>query len=122
MLLKEYKLIKSPQQMLIELKENMRGGTGTVTLQHLLNADEINAKCRLCARMTLPPQSSIGLHQHNNEDEIYIITRGQGQLNDGSTIQVVSAGDTILTGNGEQHSLHNHTDTDLELIAVIILY
>ena len=100
----------------------MRGGTGSVTVRTYFTPEEITAKTRLCARLTLPPGASIGLHQHEGEDEVYIILAGDGLLDDGKTRQPVRAGDAILTGNGESHAIANSGTTDLEIIAVIMKY
>lgn len=115
-------MIRTAKEMSVETRPAMRGGTGSVTVQHLFKKEEITARSRLCARLTLPPGASIGPHQHEGEDEIYIITHGTGILDDGTNRTPVSAGDAILTGNGESHSIANNGDTDLELIAVIMCY
>lgn len=108
--------------MSVECRPNMRNGVGTVTLRHFFKTEEMTAKSRLCARLTLPPGASIGPHEHSGEDEVYIILRGTGLLDDGNTRSPVAEGDAILTGNGESHSLINTGSGELELIAVIMKY
>ena len=105
-----------------EVREAMRGGPGSVTIEHFFSKEEFTANSRLCATLTLPPGAGIGSHQHEKEDEVYIITSGTGLLDDGTGEQRVSAGAAILTGNGESHSIRNDGDEDLELIAVIMCY
>ena len=115
-------MIRKAAEMDTENRPAMRGGAGTVTLQHFFKQDEITAKSRLCARLTLPPGASIGSHQHVGEDEVYIVTKGSGLLDDGTVKTQVSTGDAILTGKGESHSIANNGITDLEIIAVIMCY
>ena len=115
-------MIKQPSQMETEIRTAMRGGAGSITIRHVFKKEEITAKTRLCAQLTLPPGASIGAHQHVAEDELFIITKGSGLLDDGKTKTPVSAGDAILTGNGESHAIANTGATDLEIIAVIICY
>jgi mannose-6-phosphate isomerase-like protein (cupin superfamily) len=105
-----------------EVRQEMRGGVGTVTLQHFFKREEFKAKSRLCARLTLPPGASIGTHQHDQEDEVYIVTKGSGILDDGTTKTVVNTGDAILTGRGESHAISNTGAINLELIAMIMCY
>jgi len=100
----------------------MRGGTGTVTVQHFFKQDAFTAKCRLCARLLLPPGASIGPHQHEREDEVYIVVKGTGLLEDGGTRTRVSAGDAILTGKGASHAIANAGTDTLEIVAVIMCY
>lgn len=115
-------MIRKANQMETEVRNAMRGGVGSVTVQHFFKADEITAKSRLCARLTIPPGASIGTHQHSGEDEVYIVTKGSGILDDGITKTRVNIGDAILTGKGESHSIANTGPTDLEIIAVIMCY
>lgn len=115
-------MIHTEREMKQEIRESMRGGTGSVTIRHIFTKDEFSAKTRLCARLTIPPGASIGPHQHETEDEVYIITRGTGVLNNGINETKVARGDAILTGNGESHSIKNDGVEDLELIAVIMCY
>ena len=106
----------------VEVRERMRGGEGTVTIRHFFAKEEFAAPVRLCARMTLPPGASIGPHQHATEDEVYIVERGTGLLDDGRTRERLNPGDAILTGRGESHSVLNDGTEPLEITAVIALY
>lgn len=105
-----------------EIREQMRGGKGSIKITHILKQDELKGKCRLCAQMSLEPGSSVGLHRHENEEEIYYITRGKGLVNDNGTETEVNAGDVVLTPDGEEHSIENIGDEPLEFTAVILLY
>jgi mannose-6-phosphate isomerase-like protein (cupin superfamily) len=115
-------MIRNPSQMETEIRANMRGGSGSVTVQHLFKQGDFKAKSRLCARLSLPPGASIGMHKHDAEDEVYIVLLGEGEVDDGQTRAPVSQGDAILTGNGECHAIRNTGTTALELIAVIMSY
>ena len=115
-------MIRTRDAMPVEVRHAMRGGTGTVTVRHLFTKEETTAKTRLCARLTLPPGASIGPHQHDGEDEIYYILAGSGVLDDGLARTPVTAGDAVLTGRGESHSIANAGACDLEILAVIMCY
>jgi len=115
-------MIKKKASQEIEKREAMRGGAGTVTIRHYLKPEEIKARTRLCAELTLPPGASIGTHDHAEEDEIYIIQKGQGFMTDGDKEFAVTAGDAILTGQGASHSIKNTGTEDLVVTAVIIKY
>ena len=115
-------MIRKGNDMVSEVRAEMRGGKGSVTIRHFFKQGEIKAKCRLCSRLILPPGASIGPHKHEAEDELYIIERGVGILDDGCNKIKVEPGDAILTGNGECHSISNAGNEPLELIAVIMSY
>lgn len=115
-------MIRKAAEMQVETRENMRGGRGAISFRHYFSKDEITARTRLCAELTMPPGASIGTHQHTGEDEVYIVTHGSGLLDDGSSKTRVAAGDAVLTGLGASHALINDTQDDLRLIAVIMCY
>jgi len=115
-------MIRKANDLESETRVEMRGGKGAVTIRHFFKPGEIKAKCRLCSRLILPPGAGIGPHKHETEDELFIIERGVGILDDGRSKTKVEPGDAILTGNGESHSISNAGNEPLELIAVIMCY
>ena len=115
-------MIRRESDMRGEVRNEMRGGTGAVSIRHYFGKEEFTAACRLCAKLVIPPGASIGRHAHEAEDEVYIITRGQGVLDDGQSESTVSAGDAILTGKGGSHAIRNSGTEDLEMTAVIVCY
>ena len=106
----------------VSTRENMRGGTGTVRIEHYWTKDELKGKTRLCAKLVLQPGTSIGFHDHVDEEEVFIVVRGQGRVTDGEREELVSEGDTILTGDGAGHAVEAVGDEALELVAVIVQY
>jgi len=106
--------------MTVETRDNMRGGTGAITFQHLFKAEEFASRVRLCAKLTVPPGASIGMHTHEQEDEIYLILAGTGVLSDGAAESRVAAGDAVLTGRGGSHAVRNDGSEPLEIAAVIV--
>ncbi len=106
----------------VDLRENMRGGKGTVRIEHFWKAEELKGKTRLCARLTLGPGCSIGFHEHKDEEEVFIVIRGRGRIQDGDAPVEVEAGDTILTGDGNGHAVECIGDEPLELVGVIVQY
>ncbi|MCM8773065.1 MAG: cupin domain-containing protein [candidate division WOR-3 bacterium] len=115
-------MIRRKNEMEIEEREKMRGGDGIIKILHFFKKEEFNANVRLCAKLIIPPFCSIGLHQHLDEDEVYIIVKGKGILFDGKQEHIVLEGDAILTGKGESHSIKNIGEDDLEIIAFISKY
>jgi len=115
-------MIKRMHEMKTEIREQMRGGKGSVELVHILNKDEMKGKVRLFAKIVLNPGCSIGLHEHVDEEESYYILKGKGTVTDNGKTSSVQAGDVILTGGGASHSIENTGDEPLEFIAVVMLY
>ena len=115
-------MTRKSNEVRVDVRENMRGGNGKVTLLHSFNEAEIESKVRVCARIDLGPGCSIGEHDHTGEDEIYYIICGTGKVSDNGTDVIVTAGDAVLTGKGEVHSIENVGKDLLSLVAVVIKY
>lgn len=115
-------MIKKKEKMEVEEREKMRGGQGVIKILHYFKSNEFKANIRLCAKLIIEPGNSIGLHQHLDEDEVFIILKGEGILSDGKEEYKVKEGDAILTGNGEFHSIKNTGKENLEIIAFIAKY
>lgn len=115
-------MIARSNALLTEIRENMRGGKGTVKLEHWFKPEAFSAKVRLCTRMTLAPGSSIGNHIHETEDEIYLVLSGNGLIEENGKWVPIHPGDAILTGKGGTHGVENNGSEPLVIAAVIMLY
>lgn len=115
-------MIHASNEMAVELRENMRGGKGTITIKHLFIQDELTGKARLAAEITIPAGGSIGFHQHDQEEEIYYIISGKGRVLDQDITKEVGPGDAILTGGGKGHAVENAGTEPLVMMAVILLF
>lgn len=115
-------MIKRMEDMAKEIRERMRGGKGSVQIQHIFTQDELTGKCRLFARVTLEPGCSIGIHNHDREEEIYYIISGKATVDDNGNVQELRPGDAVITGNGAYHAIENTGTEELVLMAVILLF
>lgn len=98
----------------------MRGGDGEVKIEHFWEpGTELASGARMCARLTLEPGCSIGFHEHDREEEIFVIVRGTAEIDDNGTKSVLGAGDCVLTGGGAGHAVRSLGPETLEMIAVI---
>jgi mannose-6-phosphate isomerase-like protein (cupin superfamily) len=118
----DVRMIKRANDMIKELRHEMRGGKGSVELMHVFNKDEMTGKARLFAKITLNPGCSIGMHEHDKEEEIYYVISGKGIINDNGNIKELNSGDASITGNGASHSIENNGSEPLELLAAILLF
>ena len=107
----------------IDKRDNMRGGPGTATVEHIFKKGEFGGPhFRAFARLILPPGAGVGLHAHEGDDEAWLIVRGRGQVSDSGVTTEVGEGDAILTGKGNSHSITNTGVDTLEAIAIIVAY
>jgi mannose-6-phosphate isomerase-like protein (cupin superfamily) len=108
-------------EMKKEDKEKLRDGKGTTHFTYLLDAaNEKNA--RMFAELTLAPGDSIGYHDHKSETEYYFVLSGTGLVNDNGKEVTVGPGDSVITGNGDAHSVTCTGSVPLVFLAVIVTY
>ncbi len=115
-------MIKRIADMEKEVREKMRGGSGSVEILHIFRKEELKGKVRLLARLRLGPGSSIGYHMHEGEEEIFYILSGKGLVTEQGVSSPVGPGDAVLTGGGGGHSIENQDAEPLEFIATILVY
>jgi len=115
-------LLKKSDQMVVELREQMRGGQGTIEIKNIFQVEELKGKVRLFAEITLPSGASIGFHHHEQEEEVYYFLSGVGIVDDNGITREVKAGEVLLTGDGAGHAVRNTGTELLKILAVILLY
>lgn len=108
------------EDMITTERAHARGGEGTIYMTDFLSSEDACGKGRLFSRLLLPPGTSMGMHGHAGEFEVYYFLSGEALVGDGREEIPMHPGDTYLCRDGEEHSLKNAGDTDLELIAVIL--
>ncbi len=115
-------MIKRNSEMNVSVRENMRGGDGSVIITDILNRDEYKGNCRLLGVITLESGCSIGKHIHENEEEVFYIIEGTATYNDNGKEVTLNVGDSCVCLGGEEHSIANKTDKTLKVFAVILTY
>ena len=113
-------MIKNFEDFKTELRENMRGGDGTVVVSSFVSAEELNGKGRLFGKIVLKPGCGIGFHVHETDSELFYIIKGSAVYDDNGTKTTVTAGNVTLTPAGTGHSIKNEGTEDVELIALIV--
>ena len=112
-------MITRKNEMPVDVKVAMRGGPGEAVLTALTPA--LPAHTRLFSTITLKPGCGIGYHVHENETEMFYFASGAGRVCDDGEWYDVAAGDSMTTAGGHGHAVENTGDTDLVLVAVIVL-
>ena len=107
--------------MEIVYEENPCGGVGKMKIEKLLDDRQMNGKCKMYARVTLPPGATLGYHEHHGNAEAYFILSGSGVYDDAGAKRVIKAGDVTYTPDGSGHGLDNSEGKeDIVFMALII--
>ncbi len=104
-----------------QVRQAMRGGGGSVFFRDLVPAEAMPCKTRLLSELTLKKGDSVGQHGHEGEAEIFYILSGTATVLDGGVEKLLNAGDVAITDGNAPHALANNHDTDLVVLAMIVL-
>ncbi len=113
-------MVIEKKDMVLQERENMRGGDGVVKLFHALPEGQLPPHIRLLSPIVLEKGCGIGDHAHNGETEVFYVVRGEGVYNDNGSVRAFREGDMSFTGSGAHHSVYNEKDDPLVLLAAII--
>ena len=112
-----------PDKNRIEIvTEKPRGGEGAICGLFPFASDSgpQGSLIKMVARMSLEVNSSIGWHEHLDDEEIYLITAGSGLFTDHDGREyAVGPGDLTMTLKGQGHALKNTGQVPLTFTAVI---
>ena len=112
-------IIKSTK-LQTEHRENMRGGSGTVQINHAGAKDALPPGLRLHAQLTLPLGASIGEHAHETETELFYVLQGNGEMLNEGVWTPLAPGDATSTGGGQVHALRNTGAEPFIVMATIV--
>lgn len=101
--------------------DHASGGKGYILKKPLLNEQQLNGKCRLYAEVTIPPDCSLGYHEHHGESETYYILSGTGEYDDNGTKRTVTTGDVTFTPDNFGHGIVNIGTDNVVFMALIIV-
>ena len=102
-----------------EHRSAWRGGEGAPKITYICPGCKPD-HWRFVGLMEFAPGESIGDHVHQGETELYYIVEGEGTVTENGEPVVVTAGDSVLTGNGAGHSIKNTGAGKLSVLAVIV--
>lgn len=92
---------------------NFKGGEKSFHVQMFVDENNKIMKGKLI------PGASIGLHRHEGNSEIIFITKGEGRVLYNGEYETVTAGSVHYCPMGQEHSLINDSEADLEFYAVV---
>lgn len=113
-------MINKKENLVSNVRECVQNGKGKGTFTTIVPIEDLRGHGRLFSRISLEVGSSIGMHDHTEDFEVYYILSGNGVVNDNGKNIEVSEGDVIYTADGRVHSIENTGDKELEFIAVVL--
>lgn len=113
-------MIAKYAEMSITERANIQEGIGVIHCRNVFEKEALIGKTRYFARMRFKPGESIGAHPHVDNVEFYYILSGDFEVTEEGHKEKLQAGDAVMTGNGDVHSIINIGNCDGELLAIVI--
>lgn len=95
---------------------NCHGGEGVLRHMEVFGQGEFQAAIRFMNYTVLPPGTSIGLHRHGNDQEVYVILQGRGEMELDGQVLPAQPGDVYVNAPGGTHGLRNTGREDLAVL------
>ena len=107
-------ILRGPVNVKGENAFNSHGGAGQYFVRTLLT-NEFDSSLKYVRELILEPGSSIGMHAHNGDEEVYYIIEGKGLMTVDKEEREIAAGDIVLTKSGSSHGLKNNSPDILKI-------
>ena len=101
-----------------QLQESSHDGQGPVDLYEIWGRSDFESNIDFMDRVVVPPNSTIGYHKHGNNEEMYVVLKGQGTMTINGEPVAVKAGDMILNPAHGEHGLVNDSDSAIDLLVI----
>lgn len=108
--------------------EDCHDGQGTILVRQLLgyepllpvpgNPNDFDSLINFIHETTLPPGTTIGLHPHEGNEEVYIVTEGIGEMTVDGVKVLMEPGTATLTKSGSKHTFRNAGNSDCKIIVI----
>jgi len=112
-------MIKNVNEVVPELAEGVRGGTGTVAAHKLLDLFPGSA-IKSVGIVRLEPGASVGEHSHQGEEDFYYCLSGSGVVVDNGVECPFTPGTMQITRDGESQAIRNTGETELVFLGALV--
>jgi len=111
-------IIATPETVPGQQGSHSHGGAGNYFVRTLLDQVPGASAIKYVRDLVLYPGSSIGLHPHLDDEEIYFVILGEGVMTVDGEDQPIGPGSVVLTLSGSYHGLRNTGRDDLRIAVV----
>lgn len=92
------------------------GGVGDILVGDFFSSDALGTAWDFFQCVKLPPGSSVGVHSHRNDEELFYFVEGQGIMTVDGKESSVGPGTASLCKSGGSHGLVNTSDGVMTLL------
>ena len=95
--------------------QSIHDGKGRGKNALVFDAADFDTPLKFIRYVEMEPESSIGVHPHGENEEVYLVLSGNGGVTVNDETQSVKPGDVILNKPGWRHGLENTSQESLKL-------
>ena len=96
----------------LEELSDVHGGAGPILFGRLWERADFETPFTFVHSAVLLPGGGIGLHRHDDSEEIFITVDNASQFTHNGRTAVVEGGAAVPLRTGETHAIYNHTDRE----------
>jgi mannose-6-phosphate isomerase-like protein (cupin superfamily) len=104
--------LEAPSQL-----QSIHDGQGRGKNSRVFDNADFDTPLKFINYVELEPESSVGLHRHGDNEEVYVVLSGNGIMTVNGERQAVKTGDLILNKPGSEHGLENTAGEPLRFLA-----
>lgn len=102
----------------VEVLLGDHGGVGTLEFRRLMVAEEFSSAIEFVDYTLIPPGSTIGLHQHSGNEELYLIVSGVAVVTVEQEKRQLTRGSIGIVRSGQSHELKNDGESPVAMFVV----
>lgn len=111
-------MIRNFLDAILEDVPGIHDGKGTLKHKTIFNEDDFSSAIEFLNYTILPPDTTIGIHTHGNDEELYIVLKGSGTMHVDGMDREVKPGDIILNRPFGTHGLANKSRSEIQLLVI----
>jgi mannose-6-phosphate isomerase-like protein (cupin superfamily) len=108
----------SPEEVAAIHRSAEHGGVGPIVFRRLMASEQFESKIDFLDLTVIPPNSTIGRHDHTGNEELYFIVSGTPLMRVDGIERRLRRADVTLVRSGGWHELVNDTRDDVEIFVV----
>lgn len=94
------------------------GGSGPIAFRRLIDSGEFDTNVDFLDLTVIPPGSTIGRHEHHDNEELYFIVNGDPLVRVDGAERRLHRTDVAIVRSGGSHELINDSGHDVEIFVV----
>lgn len=112
-------MVTNVHQIIPEIAEGVRGGSGMVSAHKLLDRFPGSA-IKSVGLVRLEPGASVGEHSHDGDEDFYYCIAGTGIVVDNGVEHPFTPGTLQITRHGESQAIKNTGETELVFLGALV--